>query len=107
MHFGAPQEIFTDGRKNLWAGIVQRYLEKIGTLHKEASPNHPRTNGKVECWESYCSPNLQIYGTSISIRLCLHAECGPIRLRKSLHSTLFMGNMHIYSAMSMKPFPTM
>ena len=48
MHFGAPQEIFTDGGKNLWAGVVQRYLEKIGTLHKGTSPYHPRTNGKVE-----------------------------------------------------------
>jgi hypothetical protein len=42
MHFGAPQEIFTDGGKNLWAGVVQRYLEKIGTLHKGTSPYHPR-----------------------------------------------------------------
>jgi len=48
MHFGAPQEIFTDGGKNLWAGVVQRYLKKIGTLHKGTSPYHPRTNGKVE-----------------------------------------------------------
>ena len=48
MHFGAPQEIFTDGEKNLWGGVVQRYLEKIQTVHKGTSPYHPRTNGKVE-----------------------------------------------------------
>ena len=48
MHFGAPQEIFTDGGKNLWGGVVQKYLEKTGTLHKGTSPYHPRTNGKVE-----------------------------------------------------------
>jgi hypothetical protein len=48
MHFGAPQEIFTDGAKNLWGGVVQKYLDKIGTLHKGTSPYHPRTNGKVE-----------------------------------------------------------
>jgi hypothetical protein len=48
MHFGAPQEIFTDGGSNLWAGVVQKYLEKIGTVHKGSSPYHPRTNGKVE-----------------------------------------------------------
>jgi hypothetical protein len=48
MHYGAPQEIFTDGGKNLWGGVVQRYLGKIKTLHKGTSPYHPRTNGKVE-----------------------------------------------------------
>jgi hypothetical protein len=48
MHFGAPQEIFTDGGKNLWGGVIQKYLKKIGTLHKGTSPYHPRTNGKVE-----------------------------------------------------------
>jgi len=48
MHYGAPQEIFTDGGKNLWGGVVQKYLEKIKTLHKGTSPYHPRTNGKVE-----------------------------------------------------------
>ena len=48
MHYGAPQEIFTDGGKNLWGGVVQRYLDKIKTLHKGTSPYHPRTNGKVE-----------------------------------------------------------
>ena len=48
MHYGAPQEIFTDGGKNLWGGVVQRYLSKIKTLHKGTSPYHPRTNGRVE-----------------------------------------------------------
>ena len=48
MHFGAPQEIFTDGGKNLWGGVVQSYLQKIQTVHKGTSPYHPRTNGKVE-----------------------------------------------------------
>jgi hypothetical protein len=48
MHYGAPQEIFTDGGKNLWGGVVQKYLEKMRTLHKGTSPYHPRTNGKVE-----------------------------------------------------------
>ena len=48
LHYGAPQEIFTDGGKNLRGGAMQRYLEKIKTLHKRTSPYHPRTNGKVE-----------------------------------------------------------
>jgi len=48
MHYGAPQELFTDGGKNLWGGVVQKYLEKIKTVHKGTSPYHPRTNGKVE-----------------------------------------------------------
>jgi len=47
MHYGAPQEIFTDGGKNLWGGAVQKYLEKIKTLHKGTSPYHPQTNGKL------------------------------------------------------------
>ena len=48
MHYGAPQEIFSDGGKNLWGGVVQAYLKKIGTIHKGTSPYHPRTNDKVE-----------------------------------------------------------
>ena len=48
MHYGAPQEIFSDGGKNLWGDVVQAYLKKIGTIHKGTSPYHPRTNGKVE-----------------------------------------------------------
>jgi len=47
-HYGAPQEIFTDGGKNLWGGVVQKYLEKIKMLHKSISLYHPWTNGKVE-----------------------------------------------------------
>jgi len=41
MHYGAPQEIFTDGGKNLWGGVVQKYLAKIKTIHKGTSPYHP------------------------------------------------------------------
>ena len=48
MHYGAPQEIFTDGGSNLWGSVVQEFLKKIGTKHKGTSPYHPRTNGKVE-----------------------------------------------------------
>jgi hypothetical protein len=48
MHYGAPQEIFTDGGKNFWGNVVQKYLNKIKTVHRSASPYHPRTNGKVE-----------------------------------------------------------
>jgi transposase InsO family protein len=48
MHYGAPQEIFTDSGKNLWGGAVQQYLAKIKTIHKGTSPYHPRTNSKVE-----------------------------------------------------------
>ena len=48
MHYGVPQEIFTDGGKNLWGDAMQRYLEKIKMLHKGTSPYHPRTNGKVK-----------------------------------------------------------
>src|SRR4030095_8186106 len=38
----------SDGDKNLWGGVVQKYLEKIKTLHKGMSSYHPRTNGKVK-----------------------------------------------------------
>ena len=48
MHYEAPQELFSDGGKNLWGGVVQAFLKKIGTIHKGSSPYHPRTNGKVE-----------------------------------------------------------
>jgi hypothetical protein len=46
MHFGGPREIFTDGGKNLWAGVVRRYLEEIEPLHKGTSPYHSWMNGK-------------------------------------------------------------
>ena len=42
------QEIFSDEGKNLWGGVVQKYLIKIGTAHKGTSPFHSRTNGKIE-----------------------------------------------------------
>ena len=48
MHYEAPQEIFSDGGKNLLGEVVQAYLKKIGTRHKGSSPYHSRTNGKVE-----------------------------------------------------------
>jgi hypothetical protein len=48
LQFGAPQKIFTDGGKNLWGGVVQKYLQRVKTVHKGTSPYHPRTNGKVE-----------------------------------------------------------
>jgi hypothetical protein len=48
VHYGAPQEIFTDGGKDLWGGVVQKYLERIKTGHKGTSSYHPRTNRKVE-----------------------------------------------------------
>jgi len=38
----------SDGGKNLWGSVVQRYLARIKTIHKGTSPYHPRTNGKVE-----------------------------------------------------------
>jgi hypothetical protein len=43
MYYGAPQEIFTDGGKNLWGGVVQAYLKKIETQHRGTSLYHPRT----------------------------------------------------------------
>lgn len=48
MNFGAPEEIFTDGGKNLWGGVVQKYLERIKMVRKSTSPYHPRTSEKVE-----------------------------------------------------------
>jgi Integrase zinc binding domain len=48
MQYGAPQEIFTDGGKNLWSGVVEEYLRKMQTHHRGTSPYHPRTNGRVE-----------------------------------------------------------
>ena len=48
IHYGAPQEIFTDHEKNLWEDALQKYLEKIKILHKGTSLYHPRTNRKVE-----------------------------------------------------------
>ena len=48
MHYKAPQELFSDEGKNLWRDVVQAFLKKIETIHKESSPYHPRMNEKVE-----------------------------------------------------------
>ena len=48
MHYGAPQEIFTDMGANLSGKVVEAYLKRISTLHKRSTAYHPRTNGKVE-----------------------------------------------------------
>jgi len=48
MHYGAPQEIFTDLGANLSGKVVEAYLKKIQTHHKRTTAYHPRTNGKVE-----------------------------------------------------------
>ena len=40
MNFGAPEEIFTDGGKNLWGGVIYKYLERIKMVHKGISPCH-------------------------------------------------------------------
>jgi hypothetical protein len=48
IHFDALQEIFSDGGSNLLGKFVETYLKKIQTVHKGASPYHPRTNGRVE-----------------------------------------------------------
>jgi hypothetical protein len=71
MHYGAPQEIFTDSGKNLWEGVVQSYLKKIQTVHKSISSsnrwksrmferNFGRYDLKIAIWE-----NLQSY------RICI------------------------------------
>jgi hypothetical protein len=46
--FDTPQEIFIDDGSNLWGKVVETYLKKVQTVHKGASPYHPRTNGRVE-----------------------------------------------------------
>jgi hypothetical protein len=61
MHYGAPQEIVTDGGKNLWGDVVQEYLKKIKTIHKGTSTYHPRTNGKVESLNGLISGMLTRY----------------------------------------------
>jgi RNase H-like domain found in reverse transcriptase/Reverse transcriptase (RNA-dependent DNA polymerase)/Integrase zinc binding domain/Retroviral aspartyl protease len=102
MHYGAPQEIFTDGGKNLWGGAVQKYLAKIKTIHKGTSPYHPLRMVKLSrsmdylagslqnrCWESP-----QSFGTCISNRLSSHVGFEPTLRQRHRHSTLFMENNH-------------
>jgi hypothetical protein len=42
MHYGAPQEIFTDGGKNLWGEAVQAYLAKIKMVHAKIKMVHAK-----------------------------------------------------------------
>ena len=46
MQFGAPQEIFTDGGKNLWGGVVWEFLKKIKRIIKEQVPIIPVQMGR-------------------------------------------------------------
>ena len=94
MHYGALQEIFTDGGKNLWGGAVQKYLKKIKTLHKGTSPYHPRTNGKVECLNG-------IIGTMLG-KLLLNK---PTKLWDLyLDQAIFTCRIRTHSTTKMSPF---
>ena len=48
MHYDASQEIFTDDDKNLWRDVMQRYLKKIKTLHKNINSYHSYINDKMK-----------------------------------------------------------
>jgi hypothetical protein len=88
IHYGAPQEIFTDGGKNLWGGVVQRYLKKIGTMHKGTSPYHPRTNGKVERLNGIIGSMLGKMLLNKPTKLCdLYLDQALFAYRIRMHST--------------------
>ena len=43
IHYGAPEEIFSDEGMNLWEAIAHEYLTEIGTGHKGTGSFHLRT----------------------------------------------------------------
>ena len=89
MHYGAPQEIFTDGGKNLWGGAVQQYLARIKTLHKGSSPYHPRTNGKVESLNSLIGSMLTKMLPGKPMRLWdLYLDQALVAYRVRTHATM-------------------
>ena len=48
MHYGMPQEIFTNGGKNLWRGVMQKSFNKNKTLYKGRSSYYSRRNSQVK-----------------------------------------------------------
>ena len=117
MHYGAPKEIFTDGGKNLWGGVVQEYLKKIGTNHKGTSLYHPLTNDKVERtndWMEFskeycpssCTTNLRSYEISISTQFYSHVRYVLIKQSRRRHSIFSMIDSHISLANQIKRYPS-
>jgi hypothetical protein len=88
LQFGAPQEIFTDGGKNLWGGVVQRYLARVKVVHKGTSPYHPRTNGKVESLNGLLGKMLTKYLLGRPTRLWdLYTDQAMFACRVRTHAT--------------------
>ena len=48
MYYNVSQKIFINKSKNLWKNIVQIYLKKINTLHKNTNLYYSCINNKIE-----------------------------------------------------------
>ena len=48
MHYGAPRELLSDNGPNFIGKVVTHYMNILKTKHRQTTPYHPRTNGKVE-----------------------------------------------------------
>src|SRR5271170_1353925 len=61
----------------------------------------------AQCWENCSSTSLRSYGTSISIKQCLHVVLEHIRLQRCLRFIFFMVDIHTCWVTSTSPCQTM
>ena len=47
-YYKPPKELLFNNSTNLLAQVVKHYIRKLSTKHRNTTPYHPRTNGKVK-----------------------------------------------------------
>jgi transposase InsO family protein len=52
MVYGFPQELLSDNGANFIGKVIRHYLKLFKSRYRVTSPYHPRTNGKVEKFNS-------------------------------------------------------
>lgn len=68
-HYGSPRELLSGNGANLLSKIIKHYLRILATKHRNITPYHPRTNGKVENLNGTLGNSLTKYKTNKPTKL--------------------------------------